>query len=956
MRSRGRLLALLFCLSLWSGGALRAQYHSNGQDPFSVRWMEQVTDRYRLIYPADAEADARRVALVIDTAYNALRYGFSEPPMRLPIVLRTQNLRSNGIVVWTPSRAELQTTPPTETFATPWLKQLATHEYRHVVQMSNLNRHVIRLASLLFGEQAVGVSSAFVPKWFLEGDAVLAETAMGGFGRALQPEFTIAYRAYLADEDASQFSLDKWFCGSFRDYIPDHYHYGYQLTNKGYKLFGSEMWDQTFDFIARRPYLIFPRNVAFRRLYDTSSGELFKAAFSELKTLWDALPDTPDNTRAIATPFLTYTTYTYPLFASSGQIIAHKADFSLTDRLVTVDPQSGAERKLAYTGTLSSRPALIGDRLYWTEYQPSLFWEQRNRSVVRRLAVDGSGRARTVRTEGNLFYVTPYQGGSFVAVRYDPARKYSLSFFDADFQPTGEMFLPDSLSVHGMAWDEQSGTLALITLSEAGMGLTGVTADRQGLYPLTRPSFVSINHLSAAGGKFYFNSIASGKDEVHAFDPALGKEYRLTDSRFGSRMPSASADGTTVQTTYRREGYFLSLLAEDEGLGEEVPYSQLPVNRVNPPVYDFGLPNLDTMTLYPEANRSEQLSAKRYRRAAHFFRLHSWAPVSFNVLEAANNRNLDLEWGATLVSQNDLSDTEGYLSYGYVHGNSWWRGGIRFLAMAPKIEINAEYDGGRRQVLRPDITAPLPVGWDKKYFAIGGRVSLPFRLSSGAVSRLLTPAINLSHRNAMLYRPATADYMHGYQQSDISLAYSHNRNMALRDLAPRWGFGAQAVYTTSPLDNHFGSLWSLYGNVYLPGLGVNHSLQLRGAYQTQSEAWYQFGHNILFPRGVDYDFAPRQLGAALVDYRFPIVYPDGGIDQLIYIQRISANLFGGAARYNPFTQTDPGWRTEYSYGAEISVDFNPLRTTGTGFLFRLAAYRTSRSPRPQITAGLSISL
>ncbi len=50
------------------GGTARAQYFSNGQDPFSTRWMQYATDRYRLIYPDQAGIDARRVAAVIARA------------------------------------------------------------------------------------------------------------------------------------------------------------------------------------------------------------------------------------------------------------------------------------------------------------------------------------------------------------------------------------------------------------------------------------------------------------------------------------------------------------------------------------------------------------------------------------------------------------------------------------------------------------------------------------------------------------------------------------------------------------------------------------------------------------------------------------------------------------------------------------------------------------------------
>lgn len=955
---RIRYIAAVCFLWIVGDASAYAQYYSDGQEPFSTRWMESRNDRYRLIYPQGNETDARRVGLVLDTSYRALHYGFSRPAMRLPIILRTQNLRSNGIVIWTPRRSELITTPQTETFAMPWLKQLAVHEYRHVVQMSNLNRHTIKAFSYILGEQALGASAIFVPKWFLEGDAVLAETAMGTYGRALQPEFTLAYRAYLAEEGIDQFSLDKWYCGSYKDFIPNHYYYGYQLTNASYKKYGADFWEVIFDHISRHPYQLFPRPIAFKKYYGTTSGELFRETFGNLKAMWDALPAVEESMRIIPTPTTSYTLYSHPLLTDGGKIIAHKYDFTRTGRLVEVDPATGDERVLTYTGALSSRPVRIGGELLWTEYRPSTFWELKNRSVIRRMPVDGSARPRSVALPGNLFYVTPYRDGQVAAVSYDPVDKYAIVVFDAGFQEIRRLSVPDDITVHGMAWDEETNTLALITLSEEGMGLTEVRPDRNGFSPITPPSFVTINHLTAGGGKLFYNSIRSGKDESHYYDLAEQADYRLSASAFGTVMPSVDASGETlVQATYRRGGYLLSTQKLSETEPEHSPWLHRPVNLVNPEVYDPGLPNLDDMELYRRGDAGE-LPAKRYRRGTHLFKLHSWAPVSFNVLEAAdaNDRNLDFNLGVTVLSQNDLSDTEGYLSYGYVDGHNWWRGGLRFLALAPKFEINAEYDGGLRRISTAGAEVPLPEGWDKKYFSVEGKVYLPFNFSSGAMLRYLTPAVTLTHYNSMLYRPEAGDFIKGFQQSEVSLSYSQTMRMAYRDLAPRWGFGLKAEWAAAPFDDSFGSLWSFYGNAYLPGLAANHSLRLRGVYQTQDPGTYHFGSNILFPRGISYNFAPEKLGAVLADYRFPVAYPDWGIDEVIYIKRITANVFGGYARYNPFSRENPGWRTVYSYGAEFSIDFSPLRMTGAGFVFRAALYKSSDKEPLNISAGLSINL
>ena len=38
-------------------------------------------------------------------------------------------------------------------------------------------------------------------------------------------------------------NIDKWFCGSYRDYIPDHYELGYQICSYAYARYDENVWD-----------------------------------------------------------------------------------------------------------------------------------------------------------------------------------------------------------------------------------------------------------------------------------------------------------------------------------------------------------------------------------------------------------------------------------------------------------------------------------------------------------------------------------------------------------------------------------------------------------------------------------------------------------------------------------------------------------------------------------------
>ena len=173
----------------------RAQYYSWGADAASLRWRTIRTPDVQVIFPDTAGAIARRTLHFIEAARPSIGYGFRHGPLKIPFVMHPENFRSNGLVMWLPKRVEFLTSPAIDSYSMPWYKQLVAHEYRHAVQYNNLNRGVIKGLSYVLGQQGSTVGLLLLPIWLIEGDAVQMETQMSSFGRALQPSFTMEYRA-----------------------------------------------------------------------------------------------------------------------------------------------------------------------------------------------------------------------------------------------------------------------------------------------------------------------------------------------------------------------------------------------------------------------------------------------------------------------------------------------------------------------------------------------------------------------------------------------------------------------------------------------------------------------------------------------------------------------------------------------------------------------------------------
>lgn len=949
-------LSLLFTL-IAAGSVVpaSAQYFLVGTDPAYIRWEQLRGDHFRVIYPDYYAWRAGRIAGYLEWARPYITHGLDRGPVRVPILLHPENLRYNGVVSWAPKRSELFTTPPLDNFAVPWDQQLSLHEYRHVVQMSNLDRGITRVASYLLGQQIVGLVAAILPGWYLEGDATVAETRLSVYGRGLQPDFTIEYRAML-NEDRRLPSLDKLICGSIKDNIPDKYKLGYQLVSGGETLYGPEFWGKMVAYTARYPFLIVTPAIAFRKYARTNTSRLTSEVFGQLKKYWAPASAEENSARILRTPYTSYTVYRYPLQADSAFIVALKEDFDRTSRWVVMDRRTGRERTLRYTGGVSSRPALRGSRLYWTEYRPSLFWPQKNHSVVRSLELSRfprrKDRPRTVSGPGAWYFVTPLPQDRFALMTYDTLSNSVVVITDGRFREQERIPLGKGVALNGLAWDQKASRLVFIALDDSGMWLGAIDPATRQPVRLTEPSYVTRRNLTVSDGKFYFNSIQSGKDEIHVYDPDTGRESRLTTSKYGSVAPSARGDNV-VFTTYGRRGYFVAEQREVPDSLVPVEPSRLPVNRLNPPRRSWDVPRIDTV---PPAAFRDTFPRKRFRKGLRLFNVHSWMPFSLDVDKLVNERELQGGWGVTLLSQSLLDNMVATATYGWVHSSSLVRASLTYTGWPVHIGAVVEYGGGKQNIYTQNDahTDKLEEKGLKNYLEAGGYLSLPFNFSSGRHLRSLTPSVAYRHYNSYVYNTVTQARREGFDKLVYGLTWSNAVAMARKDLRPRTGYLLRLSGALNPLHpSSFGRLYSAYGQFYLPGIALHHSLMLRGAVQYQDMNTYNFRQKDLFPRGCDYDYAPRNLYAASLDYKFPLLYPDNGIPSILYVKRVSVNLFSDYARYRHRTASGYVTREPYSYGGDIDFDLHVFRTTYALGL-TLSLYKPSDRNGMAFEAGVGI--
>ena len=893
MRERVKHIAIAI-VALFATYSASAQYYSWGADPTYMHWRKLKGDKIDVIYPDTARTLGFKMMYYARAVQPDIAFGFRHGPMKIPFVIHPENFSSNGLVMWLPKRVEILSSPATSSYSMPWLKQLAAHEYRHAVQYNNINKGFVRIFSYILGQQSSIIGLLFMPLWGLEGDATLSETQMSSFGRALQPSFTMHYRAI--GNPTKERGFNKWFCGSYKEYIPDHYQLGYQITAYANTKYNENIWDKLVRYAVRNPYTIATTYAGMRKFYNTSTTKLFRETFADLNDYWNSLPyQANSSTQISADKQKGYTKHRYPQYIDHNTILSLCETLDNPDAFVITDSESGKRKHLAYVGLVSTRPSeVVGGRVWWTEYRRSTLFAERINSKLCYMDLE-KGRTRTLFRMDKVLYPTPVSKYELAWVEYFPNGEYNIVRGNPTPRHEDEYLrvkVPSDIEVHGLAYDNYTRALYFIATDDSGMWLGRVGRNRE-IEHITQSAYITISDLRAKDGVLYFGSIESGKDEVHCYDLRTNTEYRISTSTYGSFAPMQKEGNELLMTTYDRYGYHIAKQEVKFDSLPKVAYSKLPTNLVNPQRKKWKTINLDTVrfigadSMLAQAKsvqkikqgRIKPLKDKRYSGPAHLFNIHSWAPVSYDPFSLAEEGALDFNLGATIMSQNILSTASGFLTWGWnSNEGNVFKGSFRYYGLGVNLSINATYGGtqqlysaytylynpitGRHEAVLPGggkeeyiknpvtgkeelvlnerprlgryynvgLMASLPLYFQAGYNSHNVQVSAGYNYSNGMVAKLDKLSVQVG--NGSVSNIAKIGYKEGVHMLQFGGGYQHSVRLAHKDFLPRWGEIISLNYALNPGNKNFAHLVSVYGKAYFPGVAKHHSLSVAAVYQT----------------------------------------------------------------------------------------------------------------------------
>lgn len=857
-----RLVASIVAATL----ALSAGAQQFGGNPASIRWRLLSSPAVRVLYPQGMDSAAARVATVSNYLQQRHAGTIGTAIQPISIVLQPDVNYSNAYVGLGPWRSEFYMMPPQNPFelgANRWTDNLAIHEFRHVQQFSNYNRGLSRAMGAIFGQNGRALANAMsVPDWFFEGDAVWYETVHSAQGRGRLPAQMATWRSVLAE--GRRYSYAKMRNGSLRQYVPNHYDLGYLLVSYGRQRFGDSIWRRVTQDAAAYKQLFYPLQGALKRHTGLRLSELVAATMSDFEQRWP-------RSESAAPQWLTAVShrrvinYKYPYPAQDGSTVLLKtADNQIPifiKRLASGQEQRIAVKDIGYDDYFSYR----NGRIVYAALQPDTRWGNRDYSVLRLLDV-ATGQTHQVSTRSRLFSPDISDDGQrLVAVQLEPRRASLLQVLNTEGQVL-HSFTADSSLVYShpkfLPGDQQ--VLAAARQPNGHMGWLVWNSNTGASRWLLPPASRLVGFPVVLGDTVYYTATEAGFDGLYAQQIGTGQRWQLAQFATGI-YGGYVQQGQVVASYFTAGGY---RLGQSSALAVPVPASAVGLSSL----YAIDSSRYTDLSTLP----NESFNSSRFRKATGLFNFHSWQP-ELN----------EPDYTMRLYGNNVINTTQTDLFYTYNTNETSHSTGFNFAYGGWYLQPIA----GVKQTWSRDVVYNDDTTFIYNETEAYAGLSLPLNLSGGRQFRFLTLTTSL-HADHVRWQGIGKQLLRNldFTYFRARLSYTGQIQRARQHIFPRW---AQAVFADYRSMVSQQQAWQLLlsGSLYLPGLARNHNVVLTAAWQARDTLrQYAFSNSFPFSRGYSSVNFPRmwRLG---VNYHLPLLYPEWGFGQMLYLLRIRGNAF-----------------------------------------------------------------
>lgn len=881
----------------------KGQIFDDSQAHYKIDWQQIRHPKFDLIFPKEFASHAPKLARQIEDFIGLHERQFSKPIRKIKIILQHNHVEQNGFMQLAPRKSELYSVQSAQSTNQEWLPNLALHELRHTAQFDNITG---KLKSPLFEQLGLALFGITIPSWYFEGDAVWSETYFSDAGRGRLASWNMPIRTILK-EDRS-YSFNKYVHGSFKDVVPSYYTIGYLMNSYLYEQKKNGL-HEVFTQLRKHPIRLNNFNKSLKSTYGLTSTPLFERTIAQLRSKWTN-PSIQNHIELVEIKDKYPTDYILPQQVHQ-EIYSLRISQQQTAQVIKWNKNNlNTIEKVINIGLQLAPYFHIQENLItWDEVKKHPRYDKETYSVIQ-LYDTITKKQKTISAHSRLYSpVISKDLNTLLAVGIDSTNTSYLALYDLKTNTWLEKnYLPKGLHFIQPQFHTTNNKIIGIGITSKGTNLLEIQLDDLKITPLLEWSNLQLERPYYKGDEIIFKANQEGKDDLFIWK--LGKNYKLTSSTYGAFNPSIYKDSIWYND-YQINGYKVATQAIPSTLSGEVTLSKAKSlydsqeTRVNEP-----LDTVNSYTIVP------------YKAAKNLFNFHSLS-LSGNDFESFDNFRPGIFW----LSNNILNTTRTKIGYEYDLDTrkSLYSAEITFQRWYPKFNVSylnrAQIGTARNSQTNQDfnfewrehvlnLELQLPFSIYKKNFVYSYGVNF----GTSYLNRYQISVNNLKNFDTDIIFPLN------YQ------AYFNRNAMRSRmDIIPRWGQNISFTYRHIPFDNEAsGMTWSIRSIFYLPGIKLNHGLQIRTAVQ-ESNGRYQYLQDIPMIDGFAFTKVERIRNTLLFNYHFPIAYPDWSIGQLAYIKRIR----GVAGAHYQNIENQNLQPNAMSIGA--SLDFNMFKYTLPNF-------------------------
>ncbi|MCX2451914.1 hypothetical protein OQX61_11640 [Pedobacter sp. PLR] len=888
--------SLLFSLT---GPASFAQIFNSEQNPFRVKWRQINASGFRIIYPIELEKEAQRMSNTMTSIYPYVGASLGEKKASIPILLQNRGVIANGFVQLAPKKSEFYTTPPQQFDSQDWLNNLAVHELRHVAQFDKLTGEKAHPFPETVYFAWLGVS---IPLWYFEGDAVSIETSLTTAGRGRIPSWIMPYRTQLLE--GKNYSYTKSNFDSEKDLTPGYYQLGYTLASRIRESAGKKVFDDVLTDIKHHPIRLYPFSKSLKKFSGKGTTEWFQENTKKLRGEWTAQAGkTPSKVYPALNKKPNYaTSYFLPVKINDQEILTLKQSKGKTPHFVIITPDK-KERKLLSIG-IQEQPwfSYANGVLVWDEIRYDPRYKQQSYSVISSYNL-ASGKVHKLSSKSRLFSPSiSADGKKVIAVKYDLSNQANLIELDAK---TGAVLHtypnPENLILQTPSFSPDGKAVAFVSVTEQGKSLSRV--DRNGktelLIPATQQQLSRPVYFSKG---IAFNAHYNGIDNIYYIDPITKKISALSAAKYGAFNPSFAADEKSmVFNNYGIDGYEVTesnIQAEAPGENHFVYLGEAAEKQEN------------TGNVFAHIPDSSYTS-KPYGGLKSLFQVHSINPVIED----------EYRGGLQINSDNLLNTMNIFAGVNYFRdlGRFEYNGGFTYKGFYPI--LGATYRNRPKRAF---------------YNSSNGVQQGDWRENDVQLSAILPISLNALNHNYNFSLSTATSYTKRYSPENMpnnyittlkfpmeySFSFTHSIRQSERDVAPKWAQILRFSYLHQPFDAQLsGDIFAAESFLYFPGIARNHSFLANFSFQ-RSSGVRKFDQQINTVYGYNNIPAINILkNTLLLNYRFPIAFPDAELGALAYVRNLRGGLF---CHYENLGE-DTNLSQPKTFGFELRSSMNLLR-------------------------------